>query len=333
MADLYIAFAGPGESSPKNTRDSIDTWIGDRNVGGFYVPTSIDKRNQPGLANVVGYLTESWGPEEDEDEEDAFETIPTHAMVEKLLEQDGDRYLVVIVGDAEVDPPRLGKLIKQARENDIPVLDLAYGMDEYTVTEETPAEEATPAPESEPERPRRRRRTPASPDEEKPAEEPSEPRRRGRPRTKEENEERAEETLSDLKQQRAEAAEAKAAREEEPPWEGETTRPASEVFPDAVKSVAETAIQQAEDTGVETVRPEVFVTDSTEQFRSLLVVALQGALDALQGKTGKAEETFPYIVDSHGNILRRRGRGKPGRNQNVEYMTKTEAAARGFTEE
>lgn len=332
MADLYIAFAGPGESSPRNTRSAIDKWIGDREVGGFYVPSSIDKREQPGLASVVGYLTDTWGPEDGE--EDAFETVPAHALVDTLLEQDGDRYLVVIVGDAEVDPSRLGVLIDKARENGVTVLDLAAGLDEYTGGDAS-AEEAPPAPESEPERPKRRRRTTSTPEPEKPAEEPSAPRKpRGRPRTKEENEERAEQTFADLKEARTRAEERVSSGKvdedgNELPFDG-PTRPAAEIFPDAVD-------QALEETRADRINGEngleLIVTDSTEQFRSLLIVALQGALDALQGRTGKTEETFPYIVDDYGNILRRRGRGKPAKNEKTEFLTKSEAAARGYTEE
>lgn len=319
MADLHIAFAGPGESSPRNTRSAIDTWIGDRDVAGFYVPTSIDNREQPGLANVVGYLTECWGPEDGE--EDAFETVPAHALVDTLLEQDGDRYLVVIVGDAEVDPSRLGVLIDKARENGVTVLDLAAGMDEYVGPGgEADAGAPVNAPESEPERPKRRRRASASPEAEKPAEEPSAPRRpRGRPRTKQENEERAEQTFKELK-------EARTRTEDEPPFEGEA-RPASEVFPDAVE-------QALEETRADRIGPELIVTDSTEQFRSLLIVALQGALDALNGHPGRPqEETSAYILDDYGNVLKKRGKGRPGKGEKVEYLTKAEAAAKGFTEE
>lgn len=325
MTDRIIAFAGPGEASPKWARENLDTWIGNHEVTGFYVPDSIDQRNQPGLASVVGYLTKYWAP--DDGTEDAFEAVPAHALLESIAKQQhdegGEPHLVVVVGEAPLDGVTK-ELIDQARADGIPVLDLAAGMDEYTVTDEPAAEEADAAPEEPAERPKRRRRTTSTPAEEKPAEEPSEPRKtRGRPRTKEENEERAEETLEELRKQREDAENKKRVRDsvnnlekDEPPFEG-ATRPASDIFP-----------QLHGERG-----PELIITDSTEQFRSLLVVALQGALDALQGRTGKVEETLPYVVDEQGNILKKRGKGRPGKNDIIEHLTRTEAAARGYTEE
>lgn len=334
MEDRVIAFAGSGETSLKNATDLLNDWITDDvEVSGFFIPTEISQRKQPGLANVVSYLTKEWGG--DDGDEDPFDTEPADKLVDALLDSTTkDRYLVVILGD-EVPDETTADLIRQARDNDITVLDLAAGRDEYTAElpgDEEPAEEPPAEPEEPAERPKRRQRRTAAPEPEEPAEEPSEPRKtRGRPRTKAENEERAQKTLDGLKAQR----EAAAARQDpdktvghpeiDPPFE----KPYTVAGSPEEKPFDFSKLQKA-DSGALSLPDGT----TTEQVKGLLIVALEGALAALKGGLGRPqEETFAYIVDEYGNVVKKRGRGKPARDEKVEFLTKSEAAARGFSEE
>lgn len=315
MADrkVVVAFAGNGDTSLENATallnnnlltDSVD-------VEGFYIPAAINQRKQKGLANVVSYLTTEWGDEEGD--EDPFETFAAGDDLIGELVSAGDskeRYLVVVLGETEPDEVT-ADMIRVARENDITVLDLAAGLDEYTADGDD-AEVAADEPEEAEERPRRRRRTPSTPE---PAEAESAPsrgrRQRGTPRTKAENDERAEKTLDELKERRTQAAQDEPPFD--PPYECDDPRVASaERPPDQV--IGE-------------------LIAAGPDFKATLIVALEGALAALKGNLGRPqEETFAYIVDDAGNVIKKRGRGKPASGQKVEFLTKTEAAAKGFEE-
>jgi hypothetical protein len=315
VASRVIAFAGPGESSPRNTKSLLNTWItDDTEVTGFFVPSAISKADQPGLANIVGYLMEDWA--DDEGDEDPFETASASKLVEALLDHETtDRYLIVVLGEAEMDNTTEA-LIKQARESGVKVLDLAAGLDEYTGGT-SPAEPAAEEPEEPAERPRRRQRTTTTPEPEKAAEEPSEPRRtRGVPRGKD-----PDKTVGHP--------------EIDPPFEPpyvEAVPPAIDTPPPGldVNKILGTPEAQSDPQ----VRVDFFEHASTDQFKAVMIVALEGALAALKGDLGRPqEETHAYLVGEDGTILKRRGRGKPAAGQKVEFLTKNEAASRGFSEE
>lgn len=303
MEDLAIAFAGHGESSPKNTKALLDSQLlkDASDVQEFLIPKGIKARTQPGLASVVSYLAEEWGGDE-EGEDPYTEHDPEDLVTELALTKADRRVLVVILGDDKPDEAT-ARMIDHARDERIEVLDLAAGLDEYTVTKDAPAEDAADEPESEPEQPKRRRRGRARGGEEEPSEAVSEPRKtRGRPRTKAESDARAEKTLDDLQKVQDEAKQAEDKPPFDPPYKGQS---GTLSLPDGV---------------------------TADQVKGLLVVALEGALAALRGELRPQEETFAYIVDDEGTILKRRGRGKPSAGQRVEFLTKSEAAARGFEE-
>lgn len=301
MADRRVlAFAGHGKTTLENARAVLDNWIGDgddaADIAGFMVPAKIAKRGQPGLAAVVSYLTEDWGGDDEEDN-DPFDTHPAEELVNELANvKEADPYLVVILGDEDPDETT-ANLISQAREQEIPVLDLAAGMDEYTATDDTEPEAAQGEPESDAERPKRRRRTADTSGESKPAGAGSEPPkpRRGMPRIARTADGGHELVQDDL------------------PFDG-PVKHASTVFPDTQPDMVE-------------------LTAAGPDFKATLIVALEGALAALRGELGRPQaETCAYITDEHGKILKRRGRGKPSVNQKVIFLTKDEAAAQGFGE-
>jgi hypothetical protein len=300
-----LAFAGGGVSTPANTKKVLDNWIGDdADITAFLVPAKITARTQKGLASVVAYLSEEWGA--DDGNEDPFDTHPTEDLGEVLIGtamgNEAFPFLIVILGETEPDEAT-AKLIREAREKSIPVLDLAAGLDEYAGLDDEPEVPAA-EPESEPERPRRRRRSTETPEDAKPAETASGPSK-------------AKRTIGKPRIARDEDGEHKLVQdavEDTPPFDGP--------YKDEKKAAS---------TLLDAVQGEL-VPASNEDFRSVLIVALEGALAALRGELAPPdEESFAFIRGTDGS-LRKRGRGRPGRGE-VVWLSMTQAKALGYTEE
>lgn len=320
-----IAFAGDGVTTVENARAVLNNWLPETvEVPEIFVPENIKARTQKGLAAVVTYLTEDWADEDSD--EDPYSSVPAGELVQYLIDHEAaeaDRYLIVILGDAEPDETT-ASLIAAARAADIPVLDLAAGLDEYTAdedTEETPAA----APEPEPARGARRRRGAAA---EEPAAAPETPARasrtRGKPRTTEEVSEIGTKALDSLAEKRAEAA----AAEGKPPFDG------------PYKGALVTA------------EPAFTLDDIRLVFREELAALLYGALSGINGgqviaaanaraasdapsrpapesAEGADGPTAAYIKAEDGK-LRKRGRGKPRAGEEEVWLTASQAEAKGL---
>lgn len=335
--ERLVAFAGSGKATPANVQSLLDNWLtvsknlkdGEpqyAEIKDFYVPDKILQRKQPGLANVVGYLTQFWGDEGD----DAFRTAPLSDFI-SILSQSGldevgddvDPVLIIIAGDEGADD-ETADLVEAALEAGITVLDLAAGLDNVTADEDAPAEEAPAEPESIAEAPKRRRRVTAPPDAtEAPgaAEDTTAPRakRRGTPRTTAENEARATVTLDDLGKAMGKA-------KDEPPFEP-PYKGAEKDTTDAVNAVFETVDEGAR-------RALEGISESV--VRKVIVAALRGALAALEAPVDEQlppahanEPTTAYIEGEDGE-LRKRGRGKPKTGEEVVYLTPAEEKKRGL---
>lgn len=330
--ERLVAFAGSGKATPANVQSLLDNWLtvvgeakGDAefaDIKDFYVPDKILQRKQPGLANVVSYLTQFWGDEGD----DAFRTAPMADFIDLMTDARSDGaevFLIIIAGDEGADD-ETADLVEAALEAGITVLDLAAGLDNVTADEDAPAEEAPAEPESPAEAPKRRRRVTAPPDAtEAPgaAEDTITPRskRRGTPRTPAENETRATATLDDLGEVMGKA---KDKPPFEPPYKG-----AEKDTTDAVNAVFETVDEGAR-------RALEGISESV--VRKVIVAALRGALAALEAPVDEQlppahanEPTTAYIEDEDGN-LRKRGRGKPKTGEEVVYLTPAEEKKRGL---
>lgn len=332
--ERLVAFAGSGKATPANVQSLLDNWLtvsknlkdGEpqyAEIKDFYVPDKILQRKQPGLANVVSYLTQFWGDEGD----DAFRTAPLSDFVDLMTNaraDDAEPFLIIIAGDEGADD-ETADLVEAALEAGITVLDLAAGLDNVTADEDAPAEEAPAEPESPAETPRRRRRVTAPPDAtEAPgaAEDTTAPRakRRGTPRTTAENETRATATLDDLHEVM------KPTEFIKPPFDG-PYKGAEKDTTDAVNAVFETVDEGAR-------RALEGISESV--VRKVIVAALRGALAALEAPVDEQlppahanEPTTAYIEDEDGN-LRKRGRGKPKTGEEVVYLTPAEEKKRGL---
>ena len=320
-AELLIAFAGSGTVTPANVKALIDDQlIGERDVAEFYVPDKIAEKKQPGLANVVGYLTKYWG--DDDSSEDPFKTAPVSNLdaVLRTGARDGlDPVLVILAGDDGADD-ETADLVEAALQSDIRVLDLAAGLDEVTATEDE-AEEVPAEPEPEPEAPKRRRRTTAAPEAEKPA--PA--RTRGKPRSKAEVAEVGEKALDDLKAKRA-------AADDTPPFDGPYKGEGINLskFSKSVDKIDFSKLSKS---------VEGVSVSSGESVRDLLIVALRGALSALEAAdaplgavldaadAGQPGPTTAYIRDDETGKLRKRGRGKPRAGETAVYLTPSQEKA------
>lgn len=344
--ERLVAFAGSGKATPANVQSLLDNWLTTSKnlkdgepqyteIKDFYVPDKILQRKQPGLSNVVAYLTKFWGDED----EDAFRTAPLSDFVSILSQSAGDDaepFLIIIAGDEGADD-ETADLVEAALEADITVLDLAAGLDNVTADEDAPAEEAPAEPESPAEAPKRRRRVTAPPDAtEAPgaAEATTAPRakRRGTPRTTAENETRATATLDDLaevtgkKHKNDDIVGCFGASSNDPPFEP-PYKGAEKDTTDAVNAVFETVDEGAR-------RALEGISESV--VRKVIVAALRGALAALEAPVDEQlppahanEPTTAYIEGEDGE-LRKRGRGKPKTGEEVIYLTPAEEKKRGL---
>jgi len=329
-AELLIAFAGSGSVTPANVRSLLDDQlIGARDVKEFIVPDKISEKTQPGLANVVAYLTKYWGDEDAS--EDPFKAVALTDFTDTLIEaRDTDKQepvLVIIAGDEGADDAT-ADLAESVIDSGIRVLDLAAGLDEVTATEDD-SEEVLPEPEPEPAPTKRRRRTEPTPEAEKPA--PA--RTRGKPRTRSEIEDIGTKALDDLKN----------VQDDAPPFD-------PPFKDDKPKGFDFSKLAQG---GPESV-PGELVSVSNESLRELLIVALRGALSALEGVSATEEgplaepygkagwsldkvatppangPTTAYIRDDESGALRKRGRGKPRAGETAVYLTPAQEKEQGL---
>jgi len=323
MAKMVIAFAGSGDTTLENATALLDNNLltEDAEVKDFYLPARISAETQPGLANVTIYLRDTWGG--DEPDQDAWLTAPASKLVEKLAlaAEDGhDPVLVVIVGDDEVDD-ETAALIAAAQEAGIPVKDLAGGLDDVAVSDDSSSEQVAPEPEHPAERPVRRRRSKETPAEDKAAEAASGPRprrQRGAPRAAE-----AADEPKPARSRSRSAAKPAASGDEEVPWKS-----------DAELSAAGMSVARATEAGVVAAQRvlkagyslEDIRTVVSEEVRQSLATMLRGALVALEGPPG---ETIAFIKDADGG-LRKRGTGRPRTGEEVVYFTEAEARRKGL---
>jgi hypothetical protein len=289
-----IAFAGSGDSTLDNTRDALNNWItDDTDVKTFIVPAKISKRSQKGLANVVSYLTEDW---------EDFDTAPEGDIIDLLTDartNGREPYLVVIVGDGVEADDVTADLIERALEEEIPVKDLAAGLDDYDPPEPEITEPVAPAPEEPAAATTRRKRTTTTP----PADETAEtvsatrPKRRGTPR----------------------AAEPEAPAKDEPlPWEPDAVTDAGKIVDEVLEVKAPVPASSTDD-----VRRMI-----REEVRSALADVLTGGLNMLGVQIVPVDAPKTAYIKSEDGTLRKRGRGKPGTGQEVVFLTDQEVAAK-----
>jgi hypothetical protein len=293
-AEWVIAFAGSGDTTLANAAALLDDQLltDDRKIKDFIVPSKITK-SQPGLENVVGYLTTNF---------DGFKTVPLADYVDVLTNARADGHetcLVVIIGDEPPDDVT-ADLVEAAFEAGIPVKDLAAGLDDLVSsaedTEQVPDEPQRPA-----ETTGRRRRTTSTPEGVTPAAATSEPsggtrpKRRGQPRTT-------------------------PATAEGPPWEPEQggEDEIGRRVDDAIASETRHTRTDRQASGGDA---QALIA---AELRALMVTALSGAVAALTGEAAHAQDlTTAYIKDADGQ-LRKRGRGKPRRGEEVVFLTRRE---------
>lgn len=142
MADQpwSVAFAGSGDTSEENVKALLDDWLPPE-LQHLTVPNRIG-RSQKGLKNVKAWLDAEVG-------EDALSTAPAEELADVLLghrEEGSEVYLVFVPGEWDEESAE-AKLVRKCIAEQIPVKDLAEGLDDFVPPEPVaPEGENKPAP-------------------------------------------------------------------------------------------------------------------------------------------------------------------------------------------